>query len=85
MPQVKRDPRNNRPKKATSPFKMSMPDDERANLENTVVRLQTLRARGMVSLSAQPSAAKIIRLALRQLFATNTSEQLAELLETTEL
>lgn len=64
---------------------MQMPDEEHKDLELVVARLLQQRERGTITLSKQPSAAKVVRLALRQLFGTTTTEQLAELLETTEL
>lgn len=72
-------------KKPTSRFSMQMPDEEIEGLELTVARLQRLRTQGSLVLTKQPSAAKVVRLALRQLFGQLTTEQLAEMLEVMEL
>lgn len=74
-----------RPKTKSSPFRMQMPDDEREQLELTVARLQRRRLQGLSNVTKEPSAAKVVRVALRQLLGSTTTEQLEDLLETTEL
>lgn len=81
-------PIHNRPRKRpTTRFAMQMPDDELADLEMVVARLDQRRA--IAATSGTPmkaaSSAKIVRLALRQLFGSLTTEQLQELLEITAL
>jgi len=70
------------PKSIPQRFQMQMP---LADLEMVVARLRLRRERGQSKLTKEPSAAKVVRLALRQLFAQTTNEELEELLETTEL
>lgn len=69
---------------ASRRFGMQFPEEEIRDLEMTTLRLQQRRERGDSKLTKQPTQSKLVRLALRQLFA-NTTEQLEELLETTEL
>jgi hypothetical protein len=72
--------------KPASRFAIHLPDDERRDLDQVVVeRMKVRRLRGLSKLTKQPSGAKLVRLALQKMFASMTTEQLAELLETTEL
>lgn len=83
MPQreIKRKPVKNLPVR----FQMQIPADELEGLKLAVARMRKRRVRGESTLTKDPSDAKVVRIALRQLFGTTTTEQLEDLLETTDL
>jgi hypothetical protein len=62
-----------------------MPVEELDNLELTAERLRVRKKQGLSKLTKDPSAAKIVRVALRQLLGSMTTEQLEELIEITDL
>jgi hypothetical protein len=73
-------------KGAPQRFTLQLPLAELEDLEMTAKRLRDRKARGLsVIKKKDPSASKIVRVALRQLLGSTTTEQLEELIETTDL
>ena len=76
---------NLRQKTPVARFQMQIPVDELEELELTAARLRRRKQNRESTLTKDPSAAKIVRVSLRQLLGSLTTEQLEELLETTDL
>lgn len=67
-------------------FALQIPDAELEDLETTARRLRERKAAGKSRITSKdPSASKIVRVALRQLLGSLTTEQLEDLIETTDL
>lgn len=73
------------PRNPPQRFQMQIPHDELEQLELTAARMRRRRDNRLSNLTKDPSAAKIVRVALRQLLGAMTTEQLEDLIETTEL